>query len=216
VAACAAGVILGLFLSLAWSHRSLPALFCVDGQAVPVQRHTMGIGLPWLIKRRPVMIGPITGGFPRDRLGLRPGFRAGVLLSILLGLGALPRQAAACYIPALHLADRYGRKPFVITTLVFFTLFLVVHGLKGSGEPARKSLIIRYAPIDKQGRTIGAYYLVRDTIVTTGSFVGAALWRLSPKANFAGPALLGGIRTRFCIRSLLKQSDTSKQIEFGC
>src|SRR5206468_12081495 len=32
--------------------------------------------------------------------------------------------AMVCYIPVAHLADRYGRRPFVLATFVFFTLFL--------------------------------------------------------------------------------------------
>ena len=66
--------------------------------------------------------------------------------------------AMLCYIPVAHLADKYGRRPFVLATFVFFTLFpvtllwahnfawlavaFVVRGLKEFGEPARKALII--------------------------------------------------------------------------
>src|SRR6185369_3725234 len=31
--------------------------------------------------------------------------------------------AMACYVPAAHLADRYGKEPLVIATFLFFTLF---------------------------------------------------------------------------------------------
>ena len=63
------------------------------------------------------------------------------------------------------------------------------------GEPARKSLIIRYAPEETRGQTIGAYYLVRDTVVSAGSFVGAALWSLGPAVNFGSAALAGAAGT---------------------
>ena len=33
--------------------------------------------------------------------------------------------AMLCYIPVAHLADKYGRRPFVLITFVFFTLFPV-------------------------------------------------------------------------------------------
>src|SRR5207302_2234488 len=33
--------------------------------------------------------------------------------------------AMICYVPVAHLADKYGRRPFVLLTFVFFTLFLV-------------------------------------------------------------------------------------------
>src|SRR5882672_3053294 len=98
------------------------------------------------------------------------------------------------------LADKHGQRPFVLATFVFFTLFplsllfantfawlavaFVVRGLKEFGEPARKALIIAQAPPELRARTYGAYYLIRDGIVTTGSLLGAWLWSLSPQANF--------------------------------
>ena len=39
---------------------------------------------------------------------------------------------------------------------------------------------------DLRSCTYGAYYLIRDCVVTTGSFPGAWLWSLSPQANFMG------------------------------
>src|SRR6266540_4985553 len=110
--------------------------------------------------------------------------------------------AMFCYLPVAHLADKYGRRPFVLATFGFFTLFPItllwaenflwlavafaVRGLKEFGEPARKALIIGEALPELRSRTYGAYYLIRDCTVTTGSFVGAWLWSMSPLANFVG------------------------------
>jgi hypothetical protein len=69
----------------------------------------------------------------------------------------------------------------------------VVRGLKEFGEPARKALIIAQAAPELRARTYGAYYLIRDSIVTTGSFLGAWLWSISPRANFLGASLLGAL-----------------------
>jgi MFS family permease len=129
--------------------------------------------------------------------------QVGILIAVEMA------TAAACYIPASHLADRYGREPFVIATFLFFTLFpltlavarsfqllvvaFVVRGLKEFGEPARKALIIGLAPEQERGRTIGAYYLIRDVVVTAGSFVGAALWAIGPAANFWGAFGFGAL-----------------------
>ena len=115
--------------------------------------------------------------------------------------------AMLCYIPVAYLADKYGQQPFILATFIFFTLFPVsllfahnfaalalafaVRGLKEFGEPARKALIIAYAPPALQSKAYGVYYLIRDCIVTTGSFVGAALWKFSPQANFLGAAICG-------------------------
>ena len=117
--------------------------------------------------------------------------------------------AMLCYIPVAHLADKYGRRPFVLATFIFFTLFPIsllwarnfawlavafaIRGLKEFGEPARKAMIIGEATPELRARTYGAYYLIRDCTVTTGSFLGAALWKLSPQTNFVGAALCGAI-----------------------
>jgi MFS family permease len=119
--------------------------------------------------------------------------------------------AMLCYLPVAHLADKYGRRPFVLITFVFFTLFpvtllwahnfawlalaFVVRGLKEFGEPARKALIIGEAAPELRARTYGAYYLIRDCTVTTGSFLGAWLWYISPRANFMGAAICGALGT---------------------
>jgi len=94
---------------------------------------------------------------------------------------------------------------------VFFTLFplsllwaksfgwlalaFAVRGLKEFGEPARKAMIIGEGPPEIRARTYGAYYLIRDCIVTTGSFLGAWLWSMSPQANFIGAAVFGAMGT---------------------
>lgn len=125
----------------------------------------------------------------------------GVLTAIEMGTAML------CYIPVAHLADKYGQRPFVLATFVFFTLFpmsllwadnfawfavaFLVRGLKEFGEPARKALIFAQAWPELRHRTFGAYYLIRDCTVTTGSFLGAWLWSISPRANFIGAAIIG-------------------------
>jgi MFS family permease len=119
--------------------------------------------------------------------------------------------AMLCYVPVARLADKYGRRPFVLVTFIFFTLFpltllradnfawlalaFAVRGLKEFGEPARKALIIGEARKDLQARTYGAYYLIRDCIVATGSFLGAWLWSRGPRLNFGGAALCGALGT---------------------
>jgi hypothetical protein len=71
----------------------------------------------------------------------------------------------------------------------------VARGWKEFGEPARKALIIAQSRPELRARTYGAYYLIRDCVVTSGSFLGAWLWSLSPQADFIGAALLGAAGT---------------------
>ncbi|MCW5976722.1 MAG: MFS transporter [Bryobacteraceae bacterium] len=282
-----AAVLGASFLFLAWASLSLPASFTLVGESLPPQKHAMGIGIQSLVRRLPVIIGPVAGGMLMDRFGLTSGVRYGVLLSILLAgaalalqrnLGVTPKMAAApvldfhalrrdagpelrrllvsdilvrfceripfawvviyamdnlgmsatqtglliaiemaaaivCYVPASYLADRYGKEPFVVATFVFFTLFpallgfsqgfwslalaFAVRGLKEFGEPARKALILAYSPEGRKGQTIGAYYLVRDGVVSFAALLGAGLWKMGPGVNFWGASAIGALGTAF-------------------
>jgi MFS family permease len=247
----------------------------------------MGIGVQSVIKRLPIIIGPVCGGVLIDSFGIVIGVRIALAITIVLGIGTMLLQrrlveeksempfqglrfwrvvsdfppalrrllvsdilirfceripyawvviyamdnagmtatqvgvltaievatSVLCLIPAAYLADKYGREPFVITTFVFFTAFplalLAAHdfawlslafamrGLKEFGEPARKALIISHAPSVARARTIGAYYLIRDLIVTGGAFIGAGLWKIGPAVNFWSAAAFGAVGTIF-------------------
>jgi len=120
--------------------------------------------------------------------------------------------AMLVYVPVAALADKYGKKRFVLITFGFFTAFplvllvshsfpmfvlaFIVRGLKEFGEPTRKALIMDLAPDDAKARTFGAYYLIRDVIVSIAALSSAWLWNISPQANFltaAGFGILGTI-----------------------
>lgn len=282
-------LLLGSFLFLAWSALSLPATLSVIATSLKSNRHTMGVGVQSMIRRVPMMLGPLLGGWLLTRFGWTDGVRYALALCIAMSLLTLAFQwfmfepdgndlktstsmttsmsfvqvvksftpalrellvsdilirfceripyafvilwamdsggvtaqqfgylvtfemvtAMFCYIPVAHLADKYGRRPFVLITFVFFTLFpltllwahdfkwlalaFVVRGLKEFGEPARKALIIGEAAPELRARTYGAYYLIRDCTVTSGSFLGAWLWSVSPSANFIGAAICGAL-----------------------
>ena len=288
-------LVLGAFLFLAWSALSLPTTFSVVATSLTARQHTMGIGVQSMVRRVPMMAGPLVGGWLITRFGWTQGVQYALSICILTGLltmgfqwlmveadmhhpspsphpmgrgggvvkfsgvvksftpalrellvsdimirfceripyafvvlwamdhaGLTAQQfgvlvavemvtAMFCYIPVAHLADKYGRRPFVLATFVFFTLFPVtlmwantfgwlafafaVRGLKEFGEPARKALIIAEAVPELRARTYGAYYLIRDCVVTTGSFLGAWLWTISPRANFIGAAVCGALAT---------------------
>jgi MFS family permease len=285
-------LLLGTFLFLAWSALSLPTTFTVVATSLKARQHTMGIGIQSMVRRVPMMLGPLGGGWLITRFGWTQGVQYALLLCLLLSLltmlfqwfmlepgkgkgglepavepratnffavtrsftpalrellvsdilirfceripyafiilwamnhGGLNAQqfgvlvafemvtAMICYIPVAHLADKYGRRPFVLVTFFFFTLFpvtlvwadsfgwlalaFVVRGLKEFGEPARKALIIGEAVPEMRARTYGAYYLIRDCVVTTGSFLGVWLWSISPRANFIGAAVCGALGT---------------------
>ena len=126
--------------------------------------------------------------------------------------------ATLCIIPASHFADRYGREPFVIVTFIMFSLFPIsllvaktfamlliafaIRGFKEFGDTSRKALIIGYCAPQRCGQLIGAYYLVRDLIVSVGALLGAWLWKLGPRLNFLGAAAFGIAGTIFYLKTV--------------
>lgn len=298
-------LVLGAFLFLAWSALSLPATFAVVATSLEANRHTMGVGVQSMIRRVPMMAGPLIGGWLISRYGWREGVRFALLGCIGLSVAtmvfqwfmveetkpaqALPKAgwrvsffsvvksfnptlrellvsdvlirfcerlpyafvilwamnhggvsakqfgwlvaiematAMVCYVPVAHLADKHGQRPFVLVTFVLFTLFpltllwaqsfgwlafaFIVRGLKEFGEPARKALIIAQARPELRARTYGAYYLIRDFVVTSGSFIGAWLWSLSPRANFIGAALCGALGTLWFWRFVYRRRPSTQ------
>ena len=88
-----AAVLAGAFLFLAWTNLSLPASFSLVAASLPAGKHAMGIGVQSLVRRIPVIIGPVAGGILLDRFGTVQGVRLGVLASLILGVVALVIQA---------------------------------------------------------------------------------------------------------------------------
>jgi MFS family permease len=156
--------------------------------------------------------------FAMDYIGMS-GQQVGILIAVEMAAAML------CIIPASYYADRHGREPFVIVTFIMFTLFpvgllvsrsfsalvvaFIIRGLKEFGDTSRKALIIGYSDPERRGQMIGAYYLVRDLIVSTGAILGAYLWKLGPGMNFLGAAALGLAGTLFYVRSVRRSRQSA-------
>jgi MFS family permease len=129
----------------------------------------------------------------------------GVLVAVLTATSILS------YLPAAAFAERVERKPFVVLTCVFFTLFpvavlsatsfpqllgaYVLGGLREIGEPARKSLIVDLADETARGRTVGVYYAIRGFAVAGAAAIGGVLWSLRPALTFLAAGALGVLGT---------------------
>jgi MFS family permease len=111
------------------------------------------------------------------------------------------------YIPSGRIADRIGRKPFVIATFFCFALFpiavvlasgfgllvaaFVIGGLREIGEPSRKAMIVDFAEPHMRARTVGLYYLVRSLTITPAAAVGGLLWGITPEVPFIAAGAFG-------------------------
>jgi MFS family permease len=279
-------VIVGSFFFLSWSAISMPATLDLVAQSVPLNKRAMGVSINSLIRRVPMILGPLLGGVLIERFGETEGIRysfaialllAGVSLivqQILIGstgerakraeanpfalwkgmsgalknllvsdilvrfseqipyafvvvwcvktIGISPLEfgvlttvemltALLIYIPVAHFADKTAKKPFVVATFVFFTIFpvillfsrsfvtlvlaFIVRGLKEFGEPTRKALILELSPEGKRAGMFGFYYLLRDSIVSVAAFAGAWLWDVSPTVNLVAAFGFGVLGT---------------------
>ena len=115
------------------------------------------------------------------------------------------------YIPAGKIADRVGRKPFVIATFFSFALFplavvfasnfallvvaFIIGGLREIGEPARKAMIVDFARDNLRARSVGLYYLIRSLSITPAAAIGGLLWKIAPQTPFVIAGLIGIIGT---------------------
>lgn len=127
--------------------------------------------------------------------------RYGILVAVQL------TTAILVYIPSARIADRVGRKPFVIATFFCFALFpvavilaptfgwlicaFIVGGLREIGEPSRKAMIVDLAEPQLRARTVGLYYLIRSLSITPASAIGGLLWRIRPQTPFLVAGIIG-------------------------
>ena len=188
-------VFIGLAFAMAWQSMASPAIFAIIGDALPRERRAMGFTMQSILKRVPIVIAPIAGGFLIAAFGVVRGIHVALLVTLVLALltmllvsrikivasalhttgivgvwqtfhTALKRllisdviirtcegltgvltilyvtnvqrftikqygtliavqmiTSILVYIPAGKIADRVGRKPFVIATFVSFALF---------------------------------------------------------------------------------------------
>lgn len=267
-------VLVAAVFFLSWTSLSLPATMSLVNHVMPGNKRTMGVSLNSIVKRIPMALGPVIGGYMILKYGETDGVRLAFGIALLLAVIALILQqkliqdtipvqkaegnplslmkymspdlrnllisdilvrfaeqipyafvviwamknvgvssvqfgilttiemvtAVLVYIPVAYLADRSGKKPFVLITFGFFALFplilsfsdsfgllvfaFIIRGLKEFGEPTRKALIMDLAPEDKKAAMFGLYYLLRDVIVAIAAVGGAFLWNISPTTNF--------------------------------
>lgn len=281
-------VFIGMLFFSAWGAVSLPASMSFITKTLSKRKTAMGISLHSIIRRIPMMIGPLIGAVLITNYGLINGIRLTFLISIALCLTGIfflrkmsmediqnseklhpfrlwkrfdprlknllvsdilirfceqipyvfvviwclnivrisPEQfglltaiemitASLIYIPVASFSDRLERKPFVIITFVFFSIFplflyystnylllifaFIIRGLKEFGEPTRKAMIMDFAVSDAEARTVGLYYFIRDFIVAFAAFAGGWLWMISPLTNFAAAFAFGIIGTLYFI-----------------
>lgn len=211
-----AGVRAGLLISIALAAATLLVAARINVPLIPEQAPTNILGvwrqfpspLRWLlfsdvfIRICDAMVDVFLVIFAVTVIGVGPkGFGAAIAVQSL--------TAILVYIPAARIAQRTGKKPFVVATFVAFALFplaivwstsfswllaaFIVGGLREVGEPARKALIIDLAEPAVRARVVGLYYLGRSVAIAPAAFVGGLLWKISPALPFYVAAGAGAV-----------------------
>jgi MFS family permease len=272
-------IFVGLAFVMAWSSMASPAIFALIGDALPKEQRALGFTIQSFLKRIPMAVAPLMGGWLIMRMGIINGIKLSLVITLVLAAVSvslvkmvnLPVVVSApvnivgvwrtfhhalkrllvsdviirlcegladvfvilyvtnvlnfsaaqygllvaiqmttsmlVYLPAGKLADRLGRKPFVIVTFICFALFplsivlassfaglvvaFIIGGLREIGEPSRKALIVDFAHPQLRARTVGLYYLVRSLTITPAAALGGLLWQVSPSTPFIAAGLIG-------------------------
>lgn len=281
-------IFIGLIFFSAWNAISLPASMSLITKSLGGKKTAMGISMHSIIRRFPMMIGPIIGGVLIGAYGIVTGIKLSFGISIILCVIGIffqqkmtaddvtavekihpfalwkrfdprlknllvsdilirfceqipyvfvviwcldfvrisPEQfgiltaiemitAALIYIPVASFSDRLERKPFVVITFVFFSIFplflyfsrsylflifaFIIRGLKEFGEPTRKAMIMDLSVKNAEARSFGLYYFIRDFIVAFAAFAGGFLWKISPSLNLFAAAGAGAAGTLFFV-----------------
>lgn len=279
-------IFFGMIFFYAWNAVSLPASMSLITKTLGGKKTAMGISMHSIIRRFPMMIGPIIGGVLIGAYGLVAGVKLSFGISILLCLAGIifqqkmtsddvheveklhpfalwkrfdrrlknllvsdilvrfceqipyvfvviwcldfvkvsPEQfglltavemitAALIYIPVASFSDRLERKPFVVITFIFFSIFplflyfstsylllifaFIIRGLKEFGEPTRKAMIMELSVKNAEARSFGLYYFMRDFVVSFAAFLGGFLWKISPEINLFTASIAGAVGTLF-------------------
>lgn len=282
-------VFIGMLFFFGWSNVALPGSMSLITKTLGKNKTVMGISMHSIIRRLPMMAGPLIGGYLIMNYGLVLGIKIAFCISIGLSLVGMifinkltadnnvekpekiyPLQlwkkfdkrlknllisdilvrfceqipyvfvviwclnvvkvspgdfgiltaiemltAALIYIPVAGFSDRLEKKPFIVMTFIFFTVFpfilyfsntfwllafaFLVRGLKEFGEPTRKALILELSIIGAEARSYGLYYFIRDGIVAFAGFLGGVLWQYSPELNLFAAGAFGIIGTVYFV-----------------
>ncbi len=79
-------VSIGAFFFLSWTSVSFPAVMDLISKAVNKNKQVMSVSLHSLVRRIPMALGPVLGGFLIDLYGIKTGIRISFLIAFVLGL----------------------------------------------------------------------------------------------------------------------------------
>lgn len=82
-------VFIGSILFISWTAISLPAIMSMVSKAISKDKRAMGVSIHSLVRRIPMALGPVLGGFLIYLFGEQAGIRAAFIAAFVLGIAAL-------------------------------------------------------------------------------------------------------------------------------
>ena len=110
-------VLLGAAFFIAWSAVTLPAIMSLVARVLPQQKRTMGVSLHSLVRRLPMALGPVLGGWLIMQYGAVDGMR------LAFGAAAVLCIAAIALVLAFIPEDPPGASPETLPPLRLFKRF---------------------------------------------------------------------------------------------
>ena len=80
---------MALAFAMAWQSMASPAIFAVIGDALPPNKRAMGFSVQSILKRVPIVIAPLVGGWLIARYGIRAGIRMGLIATLVIAVATV-------------------------------------------------------------------------------------------------------------------------------
>ena len=122
-------ILLGMIFITAWGSSATPVIFTIIGDNLPATSRSIGFGVQSILKRLPVLLAPVLGGWAILQFGLAAGMRASFAASIILAITGRP-AVFVCTVRAEAARHVLDDRPFVFEgsrALVRFRGSLAVH-----------------------------------------------------------------------------------------
>ena len=78
-----------LAFAMAWQSMASPAIFAVIGDSLPPNKRAMGFSVQSILKRVPIVIAPLVGGWLIARYGIRAGIRMGLIATLVIAVATV-------------------------------------------------------------------------------------------------------------------------------
>ncbi len=84
--------VIGAIFFISWDALSLPATMSLVSKVLPDKKRTMGVTMHSLVRRLPMALGPLAGGYFIDAYGIETGVRYSFMLALALAAISLVMQ----------------------------------------------------------------------------------------------------------------------------